>query len=64
MKLKDARIRKGLTQLEVSQRLGVSLITVQRWEYYETKTKQYQRMMLSALYELPIETIEWESKNV
>ena len=43
---KDVRVRKGLTQQDFAQLLGVSLSTVQRWEKGKTRPSRLARQRM------------------
>lgn len=49
--IKTLRTRYKLTQEELAQRLGVSWITVSRWERNETKPSKLGAMALERLKE-------------
>jgi transcriptional regulator with XRE-family HTH domain len=48
MKLKEARERLGLTQEQIAERLGVTPLTVHRWEQGKASPRRYQ---LTGIYE-------------
>lgn len=58
--LKAARINANLTQLEASEKLGVSLPTLQRWEQNPSKVKERNREFIAKNYGIPLELLKWE----
>jgi len=46
---KDVRVRKGLTQQDFAQLLGVSLSTVQRWEKGKTRPSRLARKRIDQI---------------
>ena len=50
-KVKELRKRKGWTQEELAQVIGVSLSTVQRWERQGGKPTRLARRELAKLFE-------------
>lgn len=61
--LKACRINANLTQLEASERLGVSLPTIQRWEQKPSMVKKAYREWISREYGIPLEMIKWEEQQ-
>ena len=57
--LKAARVNAGLTQMEVSEKLGISKKTVHSWENGKTKPKLDKVEPLCFLYGLTYDDIEW-----
>ena len=41
MEIREARIKKGLTQQQLANKMGVTVTTVSRWETGRSKPKMY-----------------------
>ena len=58
----QARTKKGLSQENVAERLGVSRQTVSKWELNETLPDIRQAKSMATLYGLTLdELIEWDA---
>ena len=64
-RIKEARIRKGLTLLEVAAKLGVSEATVQRYESGEIKNIKHKTIQdLSNIFDCsPAYLMGWEDEE-
>lgn len=56
MTLKEARQSKGLTQQEVSERLGISVRTMKRWESHGAK--KYQLELIAKVYDVNVNELK------
>lgn len=54
LRLKEARIKKGLSQNDVAKKLNISRQAVSRWETGRTVPENYHLVILSELYEVSI----------
>jgi len=61
--LQDARLNKGLTQLELSHLLGVWPQTLQRWEYGETFPVPRRLHSISEALDVSIRELREEKPN-
>ena len=53
----DARKKKGLSQEEVAEKLGVSRQTISKWETEETEPDIYQAKRLAKIYGLSLDKL-------
>lgn len=58
--LAAARVNAGLTQEEVAKRMHVGKATIVSWEKGESEPRISQALMLSDIYNMPIEHIFFE----
>lgn len=64
MDLKEARKRKGLTQEQVAELIGVSPITISRWEQGKVKPRQYQIAGISEAYGLDKNELDYQATQI
>lgn len=55
--LRAARVNAGLTQSQVSEKLGVSKVTIISWEKGKTRPKKYAIDTLCYIYGINIEDL-------
>ena len=55
--IRDARIRKGMTQADLADNIGVSQGAVGQWEQGMTTPRPRHIVKLSALLEIPVEKL-------
>lgn len=60
LRLKAVRVKKGLKQREVADRLGVNLATVSAWETGIGDPGIYMLRTLAKLYDVSADAILWE----
>ena len=63
IKLKAARVNKEMTQGDVAKALNRNKQTIVNWENGVTEIKVNDLLLLSALYEIPIEYLEVPEKR-
>lgn len=56
--VKELRLRKGMTQMELSKALGVAFNTVNRWENGVTKMSDLLRYRAAAYFGVDPDTIK------
>ena len=61
--LRAARVNAGLTIESVAKELGVTPMTMYRWEIGRTNPGVSKAMSLSSLYEVPINMIDFSPKS-
>ena len=57
MNLSQIRIKKGLTQKEVAEKIGVFERTIRRWENLETEPRLSDASKLAKLYGVSVEEV-------
>lgn len=55
-----ARINAGLTQAQAAQKLGITEVTLRAWESGKKAMKQYERIAVAVIYNIPVENIIFE----
>lgn len=58
IKLKAARVNRGLSQKEAAEAIGRSKQTIINWENGKTGIRYKDLVALSELYEIPVEYLE------
>ncbi len=58
--IKEARLRKGWSQIKTASKLGVSVLTYQLWERHAGKPSHVNREKLQALFGEVVELQEGE----
>jgi len=61
--LKAARVNAGLTQEQAAQAVGRSKQTIINWESGATNMKVSDMMLLSQIYQMPMEYLDIPLKN-
>lgn len=57
--LEAARVNAGLTQKEVAEKLGVSVVSLIHWEKGNRKPRIEMAQKLCELYNLELDHIKW-----
>ena len=53
--IKAARVNKGMTQTEAAKMLGISIMTLVRWERGQTEPPIAYKQLMSQIYEWPLD---------
>ncbi len=61
--LKAARVNARLTQKEAAKRIGVTVLTLSKWESGKTEPKYSQAVKIGAVYGLPVDSIHFVERS-